>query len=93
MRNPVKELIAALTLAFIHNQVQRARHAQTQEEKERLEGEAVQAFLDTIKLFELEREEVFRYFPFTYLDTFPPEFLRKLSMALETFNSGKDSLG
>ncbi|RTI02523.1 hypothetical protein CSW23_01250 [Thermus scotoductus] len=89
----LKEFVAALTLTFMRDRVRRAQHAQTQEERERLEGEAIQAFLDTIKLFELEREEVFRYFPFTYLDTFPPEFLRRLSMALETHSPGKEPLG
>jgi len=59
----LKEFFAALTLTFMRDRVRRAQYAQTQEERERLEGEAIQAFLDTIKLFELEREEVFRYLP------------------------------
>lgn len=89
----LKEFVVAITLTFMHHRVREAQHAQTQEERERLEGEAIQAFLDAIELMELEREEAFRYFHFTHLDAFPPEFLKKLSMALKTHRPGKDALG
>lgn len=81
-----KQLIAAITTLFMKSRLQEADSTDDKEEKQRLIDEAVQAFIDTIKLFDIKEEEILDYF---HLDTFENWFLELLWQEAEKFYNEK----
>lgn len=81
-----KQLIAAITTLFMKSRLQEADSTDDKEEKQRLIDEAVQAFIDTIKLFDIKEEEILDYF---HLDTFEGWFLELLWQEAEKFYNEK----
>lgn len=81
-----KQLIAAITTLFMKSRLQEADSTDDKEEKQRLIDEAVQAFIDTIKLFDIKEEEILDYF---HLDTFESWFLELLWQEAEKFYNKK----
>lgn len=81
-----KQLIAAITTLFMKSRLQEADNTDDKEEKQRLIDEAVQAFIDTIKLFDIKEEEILDYF---HLDTFESWFLELLWQEAEKFYNKK----
>lgn len=81
-----KQLIAAITTLFMKSRLQEADSTDDKEEKQRLIDEAVQAFIDTIKLFDIKEEEILDYF---HLDTFESWFLELLWQEAEKFYNEK----
>jgi len=77
-----KQLIAAITTLFMKSRLQEANNTDDKEEKQRLIDEAVKAFIDTIKLFDIKEEEILDYF---HLDTFENWFLELLWREAEKF--------
>jgi len=77
-----KQLIAAITTLFMKSRLQEANSTDDKEEKQRLIDEAVKAFIDTIKLFDIKEEEILDYF---HLDTFENWFLEILWQEAEKF--------
>ena len=77
-----KQLIAAITTLFMKSRLQEANNTDDKEEKQRLIDEAVKAFIDTIKLFDIKEEEILDYF---HLDTFENWFLEILWQEAEKF--------
>lgn len=81
-----KQLIAAITTLFMKSRLQEADSTDDKEEKQRLIDEAVKAFIDTIKLFDIKEEEILDYF---HLDTFENWFLELLWQEAEKFYNEK----
>lgn len=81
-----KQLIAAITTLFMKSRLQEADITDDKEEKQRLIDEAVKAFIDTIKLFDIKEEEILDYF---HLDTFENWFLELLWQEAEKFYTEK----
>ncbi|AZU97710.1 hypothetical protein PGDDIFCJ_00081 [Thermus phage YS40_Isch] len=81
-----KQLIAAITTLFMKSRLQEADSTDDKEEKQRLIDEAVKAFIDTIKLFDIKEEEILDYF---HLDTFENWFLELLWQEAEKFYNKK----
>ncbi|BAK53762.1 hypothetical protein TMA_074 [Thermus phage TMA] len=81
-----KQLIAAITTLFMKSRLQEAENTDDKEEKQRLIDEAVKAFIDTIKLFDIKEEEILDYF---HLDTFESWFFELLLQEAKKFYNEK----
>lgn len=81
-----KQFIAAITTLFMKSRLQEAANTKDEEEKQRLINEAIKAFIDTLDLFDIKREEILDYF---HLDTFEGWFLELLAKETEKFYNEK----